>query len=114
MTRTLRGRESFRALKREGRRVRRGPVTVTYLADRPTSPPRVGYAIGRAVGSAVTRNRVRRRLRAIVDELSAEPGSLPGGAYLIGSDASGAGAEYEELKESVAEAIGELAGATRR
>ncbi len=60
------------------------------------------------------RNRVRRRLRAIVKEFSADPGGLPGGAYLIASDSAGAETEYEELRENVAEAIRAVAGCSGR
>src|SRR5216683_8128406 len=58
-------RSTFAALRR-GRRVRRGPLTVSFKDGSPAEPPRVAYAIGRKVGSAVERNRLRRRLRAIV------------------------------------------------
>ncbi|MGH9190794.1 MAG: ribonuclease P protein component [Acidimicrobiales bacterium] len=62
----VRGRTDFEDLRRSGHRVRRGPLTVTWLAGEPTGPPRVGYAIGRNLGGAVVRNRLRRRLRAVV------------------------------------------------
>jgi ribonuclease P protein component len=81
-------RRTFQALRQHGRRTRRGPLTVTWLAPTPgdTAPPRAGFAIGRSVGSAVVRNRVRRRLRAALRELRAA-GRLPGGAYLLGGTA---------------------------
>ncbi len=81
-------RRTFQALRREGRRARRGPLTVTWLApDRGDgNPPRAGFALGRSVGGAVVRNRVRRRLRAALRELQAA-GRLPAGAYLLGGTA---------------------------
>jgi len=81
-------RRTFQALRQHGRRHRRGPLTVTWLAPTPgdTTPPRAGFAIGRSVGSAVVRNRVRRRLRAALRELRAG-GRLPAGAYLLGGTA---------------------------
>src|SRR5207245_774623 len=62
-------RRTFAAL-RQARRVRQGPLTVSFIDGSPNEPPRVAYAIGRKVGGAVKRNRLRRRLRAIVQELA--------------------------------------------
>ena len=67
-------RATFDALRRDGRRARRGPMTVIYLPG--GNDVRVAYAIGRKVGPAVVRNRVRRRLREAVRELDRTTGGL--------------------------------------
>lgn len=69
----VRDRASFDALRRDGRRARRGPISVTVMVqDGPEAGgrPRVAFSVGRRVGSAVVRNRARRRLRAVVDDLA--------------------------------------------
>jgi ribonuclease P protein component len=69
----VRDRASFDALRRDGRRARRGPISVTVaVPDAPEAGgrPRVAFSVGRRVGSAVVRNRARRRLRAVVDDLA--------------------------------------------
>ena len=101
----IRDRATFVALRRSDRRVRRGPITVTWAAGDPAEPPRVAYAIGRPVGGATVRNRVRRRLRAIVRDLERPLGS---GAWLIGATPEVAKLSYRELKSAVAEAVGAL------
>src|SRR5207302_3948031 len=42
----IRDRATFAALRRSRHRVRRGPITVTWLPGDPAVPPRVAYAIG--------------------------------------------------------------------
>ena len=91
-------RRSFQALQQRGRRARRGPLTVTWLAPAPgsTAPPRVGFAVGRTVGGAVLRNRIRRRLRAALRELQRQE-RLPAGTYLVGGRAELAELPWAEL-----------------
>jgi ribonuclease P protein component len=96
----LRGRAVFEALRRTGRRSRRGPLTLIELPGGPGDPVRVGYSIGRRVGSAVTRNRVRRRLRAIVSDIAPAPGS-----YLLGADPEAARASFAELATAVRQLV---------
>ena len=101
-------RRSFVELRRRGRRVRRGPVTLTFLppdAGAPT-PPRAGFAIGRATGGAVVRNRVRRRLRAALHQLLVED-RLPAGTYLLGAQAEVATMPWSALVSQVADAVAE-------
>lgn len=95
-------RQTFRALRERGRRARRGPLVLTWLAPGPgeDAPPRVAFAIGRAVGGAVRRNRIRRRLRAALRELQAD-GRLPAGTYLVGGRAELADLPWSELVELV-------------
>ena len=97
----LRGRSNFTRLRNEGLRVRRGPITVTYVMT-PSSqlPPRVGFAIGRHVGSAVVRNRLRRRLREIVREHP--PAS---GDYLITTGPAAAALTFAQLRGIVGDAL---------
>src|SRR5439155_4372807 len=78
----IRDRATFVALARSRRRVRRGPITVTWAPGAPAEPPRVAYAIGRRVGGAAVRNRIRRRLRTIVGDLRPVLGPR---AWLIGA-----------------------------
>jgi ribonuclease P protein component len=85
--------------------VRRGPITVTWLAGDPAEPPRVAYAIGRKAGGAVVRNRIRRRLRAITREVGAQ---LRPGAYLFGANAAAASLSYGDLRATVCHALGAL------
>jgi ribonuclease P protein component len=102
---SVRDRTTFEALRRDGRRVRRGPITVTWLAGDPAEPPRVAYAIGRKAGGAVVRNRIRRRLRAIIREVGAQ---LRPGAYLFGATAAAASLSYGDLRATVCQALGAL------
>lgn len=69
----------FETLRTSGRRIRRGPLTVTYVAlDRHEDGPAVAFAIGRRFGPAVQRNRARRRLRAAFRQACADfNGPLP-------------------------------------
>lgn len=104
----IRGRATFEALHREGRRARHGPVTVTFLNDDAThsSPPRVAFAVSRRAGGAVIRNRIRRRLRAVLAELAgAGPTALPAGAYLVGASAAAAELPYPQLRDHVRQAV---------
>jgi ribonuclease P protein component len=101
-------RATFDALRRDGRRARRGPMTVTYLAggDR----PRVAFAIGRKVGPAVVRNRLRRRLRAAARDLERGPGGLAPGAYLVSLRPEAAGRSYQDLRRDLGDACTDLTG----
>jgi ribonuclease P protein component len=106
----VRDRATFGAFRSSRRRVRRGPITVTFVPGAPTDPPRVAYAIGRKVGGAVVRNRLRRRLRAAVAELG--PVLRPG-AYLVGATAEAVPLSFGELQAIMSEAVQAL-GAEQR
>ncbi|MGH9066659.1 MAG: ribonuclease P protein component [Acidimicrobiales bacterium] len=95
-------RTTFQALRSSRSRVRRGPITITWVGGRGDPAARVAYAVGRKVGGAVVRNRVRRRLRAICAELGP---SLPPGAYLIRASAEVSRLSYGELRTLVHQAL---------
>jgi len=101
-------RRTFLALRRQGRRARRGPLAVTWLAPTPgdVTPPRAAFAVGRSAGGAVLRNRVRRRLRAALRELLAA-GRLPDGAYLLSGGPELARLPWSELVELLEATIAE-------
>src|SRR5947208_10747026 len=101
----VRDRSTFVALHRSGQRVRRGPITITWLPGDPAEPPRVAYAVGRRVGGAASRNRVRRRLRAITREVRT---LLRPGACLISAAPEVARLSYPELRATVSEALAAL------
>jgi ribonuclease P protein component len=114
----VRDRASFVALRREGYRVRQGPVTVTFLAEAASvaeaEPPRVAFAVGRRVGGAVRRNRVRRQLRAIMRELVARPDTVVGpGTYLLSTRPEVTTLTYQELKKTVEQALAQIPAARR-
>jgi ribonuclease P protein component len=105
-------RATFDALRRDGRRARRGPVTVVFL---PESRPganravRVAYSAGRQVGTAVDRNRVRRRLRAAMRDLARDGVGLRSGAYLVLARPEAGTMPYPQLRRSLGEACHEAA-----
>jgi ribonuclease P protein component len=103
LTWRVRGQATFRRL-RDVPRVRRGPLTVAWLADAEDAPPRVAFAVGRRVGGAVARNRLRRRLRAV-----ARSAALPAGAWLIGAGPDASVASAEELSAWLRDAVESLA-----
>lgn len=98
----IRDRSTFETLRRDGRRSRRGPITVTYAPAGDAPVPRVAYAVGKKVGGSVARNRLRRRLRAAVADMGSELGP---GAYLVSAGPEAAGIAYEELRATVAAAM---------
>ena len=100
-------RNTFSALRRRGRRARRGPITLTWLppeAGVPEVAPRLGFAVGRNVGGAVVRNRIRRRVRAGFRELQ-RADALPAGAYLVGAGAVVASLPWATLVDTLADAV---------
>ena len=97
----VRGRDSFAALARHGRRVREGPLTVVHLAG--PDDARVAFAVGRRVGPAVSRNRLRRRLRAIWREVAPATGD-----YLIVAAPGAVSMTFRELRCVLEGALGRL------
>ena len=105
LIRPVTDRATFASFRRAPRRVRRGPVTVTFVAEDQAEHVRVAYAVGRRVGGAVQRNRLRRRLRAVVGELG---GQLRPGAYLIGAGPEAKIVSFGELRAKVASAMADV------
>lgn len=100
-------RRTFAELRRRGRRVTVGPLTVVTLPSAPVPGPRVAFAVGRGVGNAVIRNRLRRRLRAALGLLSTN-GRLTGDAYLVIAAPPAATASVRELEEALSGALDRL------
>jgi ribonuclease P protein component len=108
-------RATFDALRRDGRRARRDPVTVLFLPEPGAGAAgdvRVAYSVGRRVGAAVDRNRVRRRLRAAMRDVAREGGGLSSGAYLVLVRPEAGTTPYVELKRSLGQACDEAARST--
>lgn len=108
-------RATFDALRRDGQRARRDPVTVLFLREADAAAAgdvRVAYSVGRRVGTAVDRNRVRRRLRAAMRDVDREVGGLSSGAYLVLVRPEAGTAPYPELKRLLGEACDEAARST--
>jgi RNase P protein component len=104
----VRDRGTFEALRRSGRRARRGPVTVTYLpAGGGSTSTRVAFGVSRKVGNAVARNRTRRRLRSVMQGLDASPKGLRPGTYLLTTGPEVVDVGYGRLAELVAAACSE-------
>jgi ribonuclease P protein component len=101
----IRDRSTFVELRRRGRRLRSGYLTLTWVARPSGEPPQVAYAIGRGVGSAVVRNRVRRRLRWALGQLD---GKLPPGAYLLGVSPAAATATAHGLLRDLQSVVAAL------
>lgn len=95
---SIRDRDVFVRLGREGVRFRRGPLWCTYLADPAIDRAHVAFAIGRPVGGAVVRNRLRRRLRMI-----ARQHALVAGWWLIGARPSAIELTFDELQVTMRE-----------
>jgi len=102
-------RTTFQRLRADGRRRRRGPLSVVSAPTTPVgAPARVAFTVSRTAGGAVARNRIRRRLRAATREL-ARAGSLPEGAYLIGASAEVAEMSWPDLVATLTELVDEVA-----
>ena len=95
---SIRDRDVFVRLGREGVRFRREPVWCTYLQDSGLTRCHVAFAIGRPVGPAVVRNRLRRRLRVIVRQNGFAPGYL-----LIGVRPKAAELTFDQLRTTMAD-----------
>ncbi|HUR49641.1 MAG TPA: ribonuclease P protein component [Acidimicrobiales bacterium] len=91
---------------RRTRRIRRGALTVSCIADPGSDRARVAYAIGRNVGGAVHRNRARRRLRAVMAELGPR---LSGRAWLVGAGPEVLRTDFEALRADADAAVSHLA-----
>lgn len=105
---SIRDRDVFVRLGRDGVRFRRGPLWCTYLADPALGRAHVAFAIGRPVGAAVVRNRLRRRLRMIVRERALVPGW-----WLIGARPNAVELTFEKLQRTMSE-LAELVAADQR
>lgn len=99
---------TFAAFRTDGRRVRSGAISLTWLAPAAgvDEPPRAAFAVGRSMGGAVVRNRIRRRLRSGLRTLLAS-GSLPPGAYLVGGSARLATMPWSTLLSDLSSAVRE-------
>jgi ribonuclease P protein component len=105
---SIRDRDVFVRLGRDGVRFRRGPLWCTYLADPAVARAHVAFAIGRPVGAAVVRNRLRRRLRMIVRQHPLEPGW-----WLIGARPPAVELTFARLEDTMCE-LAERVAADRR
>ncbi|GIU93252.1 MAG: hypothetical protein KatS3mg011_2158 [Acidimicrobiia bacterium] len=91
---SLRTSRDFQRVLDEGRRVRRGALTVVAAEGVP-GLTRLGLVVSRKVGKATVRNRVRRRLRH-----AARQANLPEGwDFVVVASPRAADAGYWELLE---------------
>ena len=90
----IREREAFVRLRRDGIRVRMGPLWCSYVHDPHMTSTQVAFSIGRPVGNAVVRNRLRRRAKDILSRLD-----LPFGLVLIGARPEASELTFDQLSD---------------
>ena len=95
---SIRDRDVFVRLGRDGVRFRREALSCTYLHQSDLASPRFAFAIGRHVGPAVVRNRLRRRLRMIVRQ-----NEFPTGYWLIGARPRAVELTFAQLETTMLE-----------
>lgn len=97
-------------MRTNGLRVRRGPLSLTYLDDGSAGGTRLAFAVTKKVGTAVTRNRIRRRLRAVIADLvTTTPDLVPSGAILLSVQPDAVGRTPDELRNDVLRLLDALA-----
>ncbi|MGH2747586.1 MAG: ribonuclease P protein component [Actinomycetota bacterium] len=105
--RAIRSAHEFRRLYAEGRRTRRGCVTVFVApSTRPDASPRLGLAVHTEPRRAVLRNRARRRLRAAFARC---PEAI-GFDIVVRADQRAARIPFEDLVRDLCDAVAEGAG----
>ncbi|MGZ4693613.1 MAG: ribonuclease P protein component [Acidimicrobiales bacterium] len=115
----MRDRRTFLELRRSGRRVRSGVLSVTFVPapdDDPgaqADPPRVAFAITRRFGPATDRNRIRRRLRAAIREIAGRtPSPVAPGAYLLTVRPEALTRTFVQLTQDLEQAFDRLSSMT--
>lgn len=93
---SLRGRDDFGRLYRQGSRFR-GQGVVVLTLDGPSALPRVGIVAGRKVGNSVSRNRVKRRLREAAAQAELESGT----DYILIAEPNCAQTPIDELIKAI-------------
>lgn len=101
----IREREAFVRLRRDGVRVRMGPLWCSYVHDPHMTSTQVAFSIGKPVGNAVVRNRLRRQAKDILSRLE-----LPSGLVLIGARPESHELTFAQLSETL-ESLMDLAAA---
>jgi ribonuclease P protein component len=96
------------AAVRQGRRVRRGPLTVQWVRDpaQRAAGARAALAVGRATGSAPVRSRLRRRLRHLLRPRLAQ--LPPDVLVLVRAGPEAAAASFAELERALHRALAPL------
>src|SRR5699024_5780476 len=98
----IRKRRTFQALRADGIRVHRGPLSMTHLDDVHDDHRRLAFAIPRRTGTAVVRNRIRRRLRAVLTDLVREdPALVPHGSILLSAGPQAADRSSADLRQDM-------------
>ena len=105
----LSGPQRFAAVFADGKRVRKGGVTVV-AAWRGSDEVRVGLVAGKGVGGAVVRNRTKRRIRAVLQ--NAELGD--GFDYVVIASGAVATEPFESVASWVHEAVAQATADARR
>jgi len=100
----LRRRADFARLRRLGKRVNTGTLTL-FRSDGAPGDERslVGIAINKSIGKAVVRNKIRRRLVSILHDALLERRTT---RLLLVARPAAAGAEFETLRADVHAALG--------
>jgi ribonuclease P protein component len=105
----------FETLRGSGRRLRRGPLTVTYAAlDGQPDGPFLAFAIGRRFGPAVARNRARRRLRAAFRQARVDLGAPVPYALLVQARPAVLDAPFPQLVRTADEVLRAVIGRSER
>lgn len=103
---SLRSRDGFRKVYRQGRRHRTPGLTVIICPTEP-GPPQVAFVASRRVGGAVQRNRAKRRLREAMRHVALEPGT----AYVVQATSEVLVAPFTQLVGWLTAATGREPGA---
>jgi ribonuclease P protein component len=100
----LRRRADFARLRRQGRRVNTGTLTL-YRSDGATGDERslVGIAINKSIGKAVVRNKIRRRLVSILHDALSGRRTM---RLLVVARSSAVDAAFDALRADVCAALG--------
>lgn len=106
VTEALSRRRDFDRLRREGIRLRRGPIRMIARVD-PTDVTRLAVALPRSVGPAVVRNRIRRRLRVVFRGLD-ELGQIPTGSYLVSFSRTSSALDSGEIRDLMADLMAQV------